>query len=115
MPYIPPELRQDETSVAAVKDRSLPKLVEFTDLRGDLHRAHRLERRATYTSGDGRSSEGRRAGILRYHGSLCLVYRGERIRPEATSRTVAQVRELAAKVEGITVLAGSEVDIPATR
>ena len=35
--YIPPELRQDETSVVAAKDNTLPNLVEFTDLRGDLH------------------------------------------------------------------------------
>ena len=33
--YIPPELRQDETSVAAAKDHTLPDLIEFTDLRGD--------------------------------------------------------------------------------
>ena len=35
--YIPPELRQDGTSVAAAKNSTLPDLVEFTDLRGDLH------------------------------------------------------------------------------
>ena len=35
--YNPPELRQDGTSVAAAKDNTLPDLIEFTDLRGDLH------------------------------------------------------------------------------
>ena len=35
--YIPPELRQDGASIAAAKAGTLPTLVEFSDLRGDLH------------------------------------------------------------------------------
>ena len=35
--YIPAELRQDAASVVAAKEGTLPTLVDFTDLRGDLH------------------------------------------------------------------------------
>ncbi|MCW3141849.1 MAG: DNA polymerase/3'-5' exonuclease PolX [Methanophagales archaeon] len=35
--YIPPELREDRGEVEAAKENKIPKLVELSDLRGDLH------------------------------------------------------------------------------
>ena len=35
--WIPPELREDGGELAAARAGTLPKLVELTDLRGDLH------------------------------------------------------------------------------
>ena len=35
--YIPPELREDRGEVEAAKDNKIPKLVETSDLKGDLH------------------------------------------------------------------------------
>jgi len=35
--YIPPELREDRGEVEAAKDGRLPKLIEISDLMGDLH------------------------------------------------------------------------------
>ena len=37
LPPIPPELREDQGEIDAAKGRSLPRLVEYADLRGDLH------------------------------------------------------------------------------
>src|SRR5256886_6306882 len=37
LPYIPPELREDKGEFAAAEKDQLPKLVEWTDLRGSLH------------------------------------------------------------------------------
>ena len=37
LPPIPPELREDQGELDAAKGRSLPRLVEYADLRGDLH------------------------------------------------------------------------------
>ena len=37
LPYIPPELREDKGEFAAAEKDQLPKLVEWTDLKGSLH------------------------------------------------------------------------------
>ncbi len=109
--YIPPELRQDGTSVAAAKDNRLPVLVEFTDLRGDLH--------AHTNWSDGRNTlqemvaaakaEGFEYFTITDHSVSSTVANG--LDQERLLEQVARVREFDAAVEGITVLAGSEVDI----
>ena len=109
--YIPPELRQDGTSVAAAKDNTLPDLVEFTDLRGDLH--------AHTDWSDGRNTlqeivaaakaEGLEYFAITDHSVSSTVANG--LDQKRLLEQVKQVRELDAEIEGITVLAGSEVDI----
>ncbi|MHC1636395.1 MAG: DNA polymerase/3'-5' exonuclease PolX [Candidatus Methanospirareceae archaeon] len=37
LPYIPPELREDWGEIEAAKEGKIPKLVELSDLKGDLH------------------------------------------------------------------------------
>jgi DNA polymerase (family 10) len=37
LPYVPPELREDRGEIEAAKKHALPKLVETTDIKGDLH------------------------------------------------------------------------------
>src|SRR5438094_821461 len=37
LPYIPPELREDKGEFAAAEKGELPKLIEWTDLKGSLH------------------------------------------------------------------------------
>ena len=37
MAYVPPELREDHGEFAAAESNSLPRLIEWTDLRGSLH------------------------------------------------------------------------------
>ena len=109
--YIPPELRQDGTSVAAAQDRTLPVLVEFADLRGDLH--------AHTDWSDGRNTlqemvAAAKAENLEYfaitdHSVSSTVANG--LDQERLLEQMKRVREFDAEVEGITVLAGSEVDI----
>ena len=36
--WVAPELREDRGEIAAAEQRDLPRLIEHTDLRGDLHR-----------------------------------------------------------------------------
>ena len=109
--YIPPELRQDGTSVAAAKDNTLPDLIEFTDLRGDLH--------AHTDWSDGRNTlqeivaaaktEGLEYFAITDHSVSSTVANG--LDQKRLLEQVEQVRELDAEIEGIAVLAGSEVDI----
>ena len=109
--YIPPELRQDETSVAAAKDHTLPDLVEFTDLRGDLH-AHTNWSDGRYTLQDmveAAKAEGLEYFAITDHSVSSTVANG--LDQQRLLQQVALVREVDAKIEGIKVFAGSEVDI----
>ena len=109
--YIPPELRQDGASVAAAKDNTLPKLVEFTDLRGDLH-AHTNWSDGRQTLQDmvaAAQAEGLEYFAITDHSVSSVVANG--LDQRRLLDQVKQVRELNAAVDGITVLAGSEVDI----
>lgn len=111
MCYVPPELRQFSDSVSLALDDKLPKLVELVDIRGDLH---------THTEwSDGRNTMDEMVESAMSQG---LEYLG--ITDHSASSTVANgldqkrllaqiehVRKLNERIEGITLLAGSEVDI----
>lgn len=111
LPYIPPELRQDAEAVTAAREGTLPSLVEFEDMRGDLH---------AHTDW----SDGRNTLRDMVESAKVLGFEYFAITDHSVSSTVAngldqqrllaqvkQVRELDAEIEGITLLAGSEVDI----
>ena len=109
--YIPPELRQDSTSVTAAKNRTLPDLVEFTDLRGDLH-AHTDwsdGRNTLHEMVAAAKAEGLEYFAITDHSVSSTVANG--LDRERLLEQIGRVHELDAEVEGITVLAGSEVDI----
>ena len=109
--YIPPELRQDETSVVAAKDNTLPNLVEFTDLRGDLH-AHTDwsdGRHTLHEMVEAAQAQGFEYYAITDHSVSSTVANG--LDQQRLLQQVKQVRELDSKIEGITLLAGSEVDI----
>ena len=111
LPYIPSELRQDSTSVAAAKEGTLPTLVEFADLRGDLH-AHTDWSDGRYTLQDmvaAAKAEGLEYFAITDHSVSSTVANG--LDRQRLLEQVTRVRELDANVEGITILAGSEVDI----
>lgn len=111
LPYIPPELRQDAEAVTAAREGTLPSLVEIGDMRGDLH--------AHTDWSDGRNTlrdmvESAKAQGFEYfaitdHSVSSTVANG--LDQQRLLAQVKQVRELDAETEGITLLAGSEVDI----
>lgn len=109
--YIPPELRYDSASVTAAKDNTLPELVEFTDLRGDLH-AHTDWSDGRQTIQDmvaAAQAEGLEYFAITDHSVSSIIANG--LDKKRLLEQIKQVRELNAAVDGITVLAGSEVDI----
>ncbi len=109
--YVPSELRQDGVSVTAAKEGTLPTLIEFTDLRGDLH--------AHTDWSDGRHTlremvEAAKAQGFEYiaitdHSVSSTVANG--LDQKRLLEQVAKVRELDTEIDGIKVFAGSEVDI----
>jgi DNA polymerase (family X) len=107
--YIEPELREMTGEIEAAESGKLPKLVTLDDIRGDLQ--------MHTTASDGKNSieeMGQAARELGYdyialtdHSQAVTVANGL-----DEKRTLEQIKKIqAAKVPGITLLAGSEVDI----
>jgi len=111
LPYIPPELREDRGEIEVAHGGRLPNLVEFADLRGDLH-AHT---RAT----DGHDSLldmalAARALGLQYlaiteHSRHLTVAHG--LDPLQLARQCEDIDRLNLELDGIKLLKGIEVDI----
>ncbi len=110
---IPPELREDRGEVEAAREHKLPKLIELTDLRGDLH-VH-----TDYSDGKSSAAEMvERAAELGYeyvaladHSPAARIARGlERDRLE---QKIAEVERLRRTRRGKSpvILLGAEVDI----
>jgi DNA polymerase (family X) len=111
LPWIAPELREDQGELEAARQGRLPNLVTLEDLKGDLH-AHT---KAT----DGRNSleEMARAAQARGFAYLAITEHSRRVTvahgldPQRLARQVAAIDELNAKLKGITLLKGIELDI----
>jgi DNA polymerase (family 10) len=110
--FIPPELRENRGELEAARKRSaLPRLVELDDIRGELH-AHTILT-------DGKNTLEEMAGAARErgyeylaiteHSKAVTVARG--LDEKALGRHVDSIRKLGAKIKGLTLLAGVEVDI----
>jgi DNA polymerase (family 10) len=111
LPYIPPELREDRGEIEAAREGRLPALVEFSDLRGDLH-AH-----TKATDGhDGLREMALAAKALGLdylaiteHSRRLTVAHG--LDPLRLARQCDEIDRLNAELDGITLLKGIEVDI----
>lgn len=111
LPWIPPELREDRGEIQAAAEGRLPRLLELGDLRGDLH--------VHSDWSDGRATMREMAMAARGLGLEYLCFSdhsqslgmGMGLTPERVRAQVAAIRELDAALDGITLLAGTEVDI----
>jgi len=111
MQYIPPELRENRGEIDAARKGELPALIELEDLRGELH--------CHTTASDGRSSieEMAHAALERGYEYLAITDHsathgfGNDVQPDELLRQVERIREVDARLDGITLLAGSEVNV----
>jgi DNA polymerase (family 10) len=111
LPYIEPELRENRGELEAALAGTLPALVEPTDIRGDLH--------CHTTASDGRASieEMALAALERGYEYLAITDHsathgfGDDVSPDQLRRQIELVREADARIEGIRLLTGSEVNI----
>ncbi len=109
--YIEPELREHRGELEAAAKHALPQLIEAGDLRGDLH--------SHTTASDGTASIAEMARAARAAGYEYLAITdhsavvGTRLDADALRAHIAAIRALSGtdEVEGITLLAGSEVNI----
>jgi DNA polymerase (family 10) len=111
MSYIEPELREDRGELEAARDGTLPPLIELADIRGDLH-SHTV-------ASDGHDTIEEMALAARERGYEYLAITdhsashgfGNDVSPEQLRRQIELVREADARIEGIELLAGSEVNV----
>ncbi len=111
LPFIPPELREDQGKIVAAQLAHLPPLVSLGDIRGDLH--------AHTTATDGRATLAAMAQAARERGYAYLAITDHSRRramahglgPRELARQIEEIRRLNAKPSGCVVLASIEVDI----
>jgi DNA polymerase (family X) len=111
LPYIEPELRENRGELEAARAGELPRLVELGDIRGDLH-SHTV-------ASDGHDTIDEMALAARERGYEYLAITdhsashgfGADVSPDGLRRQIELVREADARVDGIQLLAGSEVNI----
>jgi DNA polymerase (family 10) len=109
--YIEPELREDRGELEAARAGELPRLIELGDIRGDLH-SHTV-------ASDGHNTIEEMAMAARERGYEYLAITdhsashgfGNDVSPDALRRQIELVREADARLDGIELLAGSEVNI----
>ena len=107
--YIEPELRENRGELEAAATGTLPELIELGDLRGDLH-CHTV-------ASDGTASVQEMAQAARERGYDYLAITdhsasfgfGNAVSPQGLQDHIARIR--AVRVDGIELLAGTEVNI----
>jgi DNA polymerase (family 10) len=111
LPLIPPELREDRGEIDAAQAGRLPKLVELSDLRGDLHAhtkatdGHATIREMAHAA----QSLGLEYLAITEHSRRLTVAHG--LDPQRLLKQCDEIDRLNGALKGITILKGIEVDI----
>jgi len=111
LPYIEPELRENQGELEAARRGALPRLVELADLRGDLH--------AHTSATDGRNTVREMALAAKARGFeyFAITDHSRRLAmahgldPRRLEKQIAEIDDVNGDLRGITVLKGIEVDI----
>ena len=111
MRWIPPELREDRGELQAARSGQLPELLRIEDLRGELH-CHTV-------ASDGRNTIEEMAEAARERGYEYIAFTdhsashgfGNDVPPDELRRQIERIRAADERIEGIRLLAGSEVNI----
>ncbi len=109
--YIPPELREDQGEIDAAAHGKLPRLVEKKDIKGDFHMHSKWSDGANEIEEMVASAKkrGLKHVVLTDHSQSLKIANG--LSPKRLLQQIEIVRKLNKKLSGITLLAGSEVDI----
>ncbi|HUV45444.1 MAG TPA: DNA polymerase/3'-5' exonuclease PolX [Dehalococcoidia bacterium] len=111
--YIPPELREAQGEVERAEQGTLPKLVELSDIKGDLHM------HTDWSDGHNSLEEmALAAKNLGYQYIAITEHSGGRgiahgLDVERLRKQIAEIRALNERLDGIRVFSGIEVDIRA--
>jgi DNA polymerase (family 10) len=111
LPYIEPELRENNGEVEAAQKGKLPKLITLDDIRGDLH-AHTKE-----TDGHNTLEEMAEAAGHRGYEYLAITEHSKKVTmahgfdPKKLEKQIKVIEKMNEKLKGIMILKGIEVDI----
>jgi DNA polymerase (family 10) len=109
--YIPPELRENLGEIDAADKHTLPTLITLDDLQGDVH-MHTVE-----TDGKNTIEEMAEAAKARGYKYIAITDHSKNLAfangldDKRAVGHIQRIREVNAKVDGITIFAGIEVDI----
>jgi len=109
--YVPPLLREDRGEVEAARKHALPQLAALEDVRGDFH-SH-----TNATDGAATIEEMAQAAKSLSYEFLCITDHSQSTviangqSPERLARQIEEIHRINARLKGITILAGVEVDI----
>ncbi|MCG2820421.1 MAG: DNA polymerase/3'-5' exonuclease PolX, partial [Candidatus Atribacteria bacterium] len=111
LPFIPPELREDRGEIEAAQESRLPRLVEYPQIKGDLHLhskwsdgAHTIRQMA-----EAAKERGYKYIAITDH-SQSLKFAGG-LTEERLRKQVEEIQKLNQELDDFTVLTGIEVDI----
>ena len=110
LPWIPPEIREAQGEIELAQRGALPRLIELSDVRGDLHM------HSTWSDGDDTAEAMAQAAKARGYEYIAITDHSRSLR-FAGGVSVDDLREHANEVRkmsdrvGLRVLIGSEVDI----
>lgn len=111
MPWIPPQLRENQGEIKAARENSLPSLITWKDIQGDLH-TH-----STRTDGRNTIKEMVEAARKQGYSYMAVTEHSKRVRmvngldEKGLLEQIEEIKELNSTLEGFRVLAGIEVDI----
>jgi DNA polymerase (family 10) len=111
LPYIPPELRENNGEIDAAEKNTLPLLIKVEDIQGDVH-MHTVET-------DGRNSIEEMAEAARQHGYKYMAITDHSknlafangLDDKRALEHIQRIRAANDSMEGIRIFAGIEVDI----
>jgi DNA polymerase (family 10) len=111
LPYIAPELREDQGEIEAARRGELPALVDVADLRGDLHvHTRATDGRDTLTEmADAARRKGLRYLAITEHSRRLSLTHG--LSPAGLAKQIGEIDRFNARSRAITLLKGIEVDI----
>ena len=109
--YAEPLLREDRGEIEAAKNHALPELIQMGDIRGDLHM------HTDASDGNCDIAEMVHAAKALGYEYICITDHSKSsaiangLSPKRLARQIEQIRKINEKLKGISIFAGSEVDI----
>jgi len=109
--WIPPELRENLGEIEAAEKGELPKLVELSDIRGDLqmHTTASDGRTSVEEMAEAAKKRGYRYILITDHSKAVTVANG--LDEKRARENIARIKAARKKVKGIDIWTGAEVDI----
>jgi DNA polymerase (family 10) len=111
LPYVEPELREDRGEIEAARAGKLPHVITAADIKGDLHCHTRASdgHNTIEEMAHAAKERGYQYLAITDHSPSSVIANG--LSPERLKAHIAAIRKAQASCKGITLLAGSEVDI----